>query len=48
MLDIRLVREAPDKVRAGLQNRNEDPAHVDRILELDEQRRALLVEKETL
>ncbi|HET6262103.1 MAG TPA: serine--tRNA ligase [Chloroflexia bacterium] len=48
MLDIRLVREAPDKVRAGLQNRNEDPAHVGRILELDEQRRALLVEKETL
>jgi seryl-tRNA synthetase len=48
MLDIRLVREAPDKVRAGLQDRNEDPAHVERILELDEQRRALLVEKETL
>jgi seryl-tRNA synthetase len=48
MLDIRLVREAPDKVRAGLQNRKEDPAHVDRILELDEQRRALLVEKEAL
>jgi seryl-tRNA synthetase len=48
MLDIRLVREAPDKVRAGLQSRNEDPAHVDRILELDEQRRALLVEKEAL
>lgn len=48
MLDVRLVREEPDKVREGLRTRNEDGSVVDRVLALDEQRRALLVEKEKL
>ena len=48
MLDIRLVRDEPDRVRQALANRNEDPAVVDRVLELDERRRAILVEKERL
>jgi seryl-tRNA synthetase len=48
MLDIRLIREEPDKVRQALRNRNEDPAVVDIILGLDERRRSILVEKEQL
>ena len=47
MLDIRLVREEPDRVREGLRNRNEDPSVVDEVLRMDEQRRAILVKKET-
>src|SRR5512144_307065 len=48
MLDIRLVREQPDRVRQALRNRNDSGESVDRVLQLDEQRRALLVEKEQL
>jgi seryl-tRNA synthetase len=48
MLDIKLFREEPDKIRQALRNRNEDPSVVDRVLELDERRRAILVEKERL
>ncbi|MDQ3928981.1 MAG: serine--tRNA ligase, partial [Chloroflexota bacterium] len=48
MLDIRLIREEPDRVRQALTNRNEDPAVVDRVLELDEKRRSILVNKEQL
>ena len=48
MLDIRLLREEPDRVREGLRNRNEDPAVVDEVLRMDEQRRAILVRKESL
>ncbi len=48
MLDIRVFREEPDRVREGLRNRNEDSAVVDEVLRLDEQRRAILVKKETL
>jgi seryl-tRNA synthetase len=48
MLDINLIRENPDVVRKALQDRQSDPAPVDAILKLDEQRRALLVEVEAL
>jgi seryl-tRNA synthetase len=48
MLDIRLLREDPDKVRQALQNRNEETGVIESALELDEQRRKLLVEKEQL
>src|SRR5437762_1860610 len=48
MLDIKLIREQPDKVRQALLNRNEDPESVDRVLDLDEKRRVILVEKERL
>lgn len=42
MLDIRRIRAEPDAVRAGLSRRGGDAAaHVDRILELDVQQRAL-------
>ena len=48
MLDIKLIREEPEKVREALTNRNEDPEVVDRVLEKDEKRRSILVEKEQL
>jgi seryl-tRNA synthetase len=35
MLDIKFIRSQPDAVREGLRKRNDDPAKVDRILELD-------------
>jgi seryl-tRNA synthetase len=48
MLDIRLFREQPDRVREGLQKVGEDPAMVDQVIALDEQRRRLLTEVERL
>ncbi len=48
MLDINLIREQPDLVRKALRDRQIDPGPVDSILELDEKRRALLTEAETL
>jgi seryl-tRNA synthetase len=48
MLDIRLVREQPDRVRRGLESRGVDPIVVDRLLEGDERRRRLLTEVEAL
>ena len=35
MLDIKLIRTQPDIVRTALRNRRDDPAKVDRLLELD-------------
>lgn len=48
MLDINLIRENPDLVRKSLRDRQDDPAPVDAILQLDEKRRALLVDVEAL
>jgi len=48
MLDIELIRNQPDLVKAGLVKRNMDPALVDQTRQLDERRRALLVDVETL
>jgi seryl-tRNA synthetase len=48
MLDINLIREQPDTVRTALKNRQMDTAPVDSILQLDEQRRALLTKVEGL
>jgi seryl-tRNA synthetase len=48
MLDINLIRENPDLVRKSLRDRQDDPTPVNTILQLDEKRRALLVEAETL
>jgi seryl-tRNA synthetase len=48
MLDLNLIREQPDLVRQALKNRQMDPSPVDEILQLDEKRRALLVEVEKL
>ena len=48
MLDIRMIKENPDAVKAGLRAKEVDCDEViDRILELDEQRRALIADTET-
>jgi len=48
MLDIKLIRETPDYVKAGLLKKGTDySASIDRILELDVKRRALISETET-
>ena len=47
MLDIQLIRERPEEVRASLARRGIDPP-IDRILELDAERRSLLTQAETL
>jgi seryl-tRNA synthetase len=48
MLDIKLIREQPDHVKAQLARAGTDPAQVDAVLEFDERRRALLREVEVL
>jgi len=49
MLDIKLIRERPDFVRQHLASRGAgDEGHIDELLKLDEQRRKLLAEVETL
>src|SRR5215211_1871994 len=48
MLDIKLIREQPDYVKAQLARADVEPAVIDMVLEFDEQRRALLKEVETL
>src|SRR5215469_12073621 len=49
MLDIKLIREKPDFVRQRLASRGAgDEGKIDELLQLDEQRRKLLAEVETL
>ena len=48
MIDIKLVRETPEVVRASQQARGEDPALVDAILAADDARRAALADFEQL
>ena len=48
MLDIRLFREQPELIRQGLTRRHQDPAPVDRVIALDEERRELIQEVENL
>lgn len=47
MLDIKLIRENPDAVRAGLKTRH-SPVDVSAVLELDERRRAAITEGDRL
>ncbi|MDR3668064.1 MAG: serine--tRNA ligase [Ignavibacteriaceae bacterium] len=47
MLDIKYIRENPDKVREGIKNKNEKD-RLDEVLELDQKRRDLLTETEEL
>ncbi|MCX5770539.1 MAG: serine--tRNA ligase, partial [Candidatus Hydrogenedentes bacterium] len=47
MIDIKLLREAPDVVRRALQNR-QNPIDLDSILQLDGRRRQLLYDMEQL
>ncbi len=47
MLDIKLIKENPEAVKAGLRAKEVDcDATIDRILELDEQRRKLIASTE--
>ncbi len=49
MLDLKLIREQPERVRAELARRGEDTARsLDLVLELDERRRALIPRLEEL
>ncbi|BAJ64387.1 serine--tRNA ligase [Anaerolinea thermophila] len=48
MLDINLFRETPDVVREALRHRQMDDSVVDRVIELDQQRRANLTRVEAL
>ncbi len=48
MLDIAIIREDPDRVRKALVARQENPAPVDQILQMDEKRRALIQDGERL
>jgi len=45
MLDIKYIRENPDKVKAGIANKNEK-GNVDELLTLDEERRNIIVQVE--
>jgi seryl-tRNA synthetase len=42
VLDLKLIRDDPDAVRAGLERKRVDPAVLDRVLTLDARRRELL------
>ena len=44
MIDIKLLRENPDLIRASQTGRGEDAAIVDQVLALDEKRRAAINE----
>ena len=35
MHDIKAIRKEPDRFKIGLMNRGDDPAKIDRVLELD-------------
>ncbi len=48
MLALNLIRNEPDRVRAGLAAKGEPPESLDAILTLDEQRRTILGELEEL
>ena len=48
MLDLNLIRENPDLIRTALKNRQMEVSPVDDILRLDEKRRNLLTQVESL
>lgn len=48
MLDVKQIRETPDRVKEGLQRLFADTAPIDEILALDEKRRTLIMEVEAL
>ena len=48
MIDIKRIKDNPEAVKAGFRAKEVDcDAQVDRILELDAQRRALILETQT-
>lgn len=48
MLDMKLIREEPERIREALKKRHMDPSPVDVILLLDEQRRQLIQDVEEM
>lgn len=49
MLDIKIIRENPDKIKEALKTRNADyDCYIDEILEIDEKRRKLSTETDAL
>lgn len=48
MLDIQFIRENTEKVKKGVAAKQLDPSLVDKVLELDEKRRKLIVEIEEI
>jgi seryl-tRNA synthetase len=48
MIDLNLIREKPDIVRQALADRQMETSPVEQVLELDEQRRSLIQDVETL
>ena len=48
MLDLNLIREEPEKVREAMVKRQMDPGVVDQVLSLDERRRELILQVETM
>ena len=49
MLDIRLIRENPDEIKAKLATRNANfDSYVDEILEIDAERRKISTEADVL
>ncbi|MBU4336596.1 MAG: serine--tRNA ligase, partial [Actinobacteria bacterium] len=48
MIDLKLLRDDPDLVRASQRARGSDPALVDQVLDADARRRAALTEFEQL
>ena len=48
MIDIKLIRDEPEKMREALQKRQMDPSVVDQIIALDEKRRDLIVNVEEM
>lgn len=48
MIDVKILREDPDRVRASQRARGEDPALVDALLDADERRRAAITRFDAL
>lgn len=48
MLDIKFIRENPEKVKAALAHRNVTGVDLDRLLRLDQKRRSLIAEVDSL
>lgn len=48
MLDLKLIRDNPELVKAGIRKKHRDPSVVDRVVETDRQRRELVQEVERL
>mgnify|MGYP001550043423 CR=1 FL=1 len=48
MIDLKVIRDDPDRVRASQRARGEDPGLVDALLAADERRRAAVTRYDTV